>query len=74
VHRPEYYGIDKYDDAPDIPVEGTAELIIGKHRNGATGSVKVAFQKEFTRFENLQIGYEAPPNMPASADRDNPGF
>jgi replicative DNA helicase len=30
-----------------------AELIIGKQRNGPIGTVKLAFLKEFTRFENL---------------------
>ncbi len=33
--------------------EGTAELIIAKQRNGPTGSVNLAFLKEFTRFENM---------------------
>ncbi len=32
---------------------GIAELIIGKQRNGPTGTVKLAFIKEFTRFENV---------------------
>jgi replicative DNA helicase len=33
--------------------EGTAELIIAKQRNGPTGTVNLAFLKEFTRFENM---------------------
>ena len=33
--------------------QGTAELIIGKQRNGPTGVVPLAFLKEFTRFENM---------------------
>ena len=33
--------------------QGTAELIIAKQRNGPTGTVNLAFLKEFTRFENM---------------------
>ena len=33
--------------------KGIAEIIIGKQRNGPIGSVKLAFLREFTRFENL---------------------
>ncbi len=36
--------------------KGLAELIIAKQRNGPTGSVKLAFLKEFTRFENYYSG------------------
>ena len=37
--------------------QGVAELIVGKQRNGPTGVVKLAFIREFTRFENLaEIG------------------
>jgi replicative DNA helicase len=33
--------------------EGKAEIILAKQRNGPTGSVNLAFLKEFTRFENM---------------------
>jgi replicative DNA helicase len=33
---------------------GIAEIIIGKQRNGPTGSLKLAFLKEYTRFENYE--------------------
>jgi replicative DNA helicase len=33
---------------------GIAEIIIGKQRNGPTGTIKFAFLREFTRFENLE--------------------
>ncbi|HEY2865628.1 MAG TPA: replicative DNA helicase [Pyrinomonadaceae bacterium] len=36
--------------------KGMAELIIAKQRNGPTGTVKLAFLKEFTRFENYYGG------------------
>ncbi|HEY2391371.1 MAG TPA: replicative DNA helicase [Candidatus Angelobacter sp.] len=47
IFREEVY---KPDD-PDL--EGKAELIIAKQRNGPTGVVKLAFIKRSTRFENL---------------------
>ena len=52
LHRPDYY------DPNDQP--GTAEVIIAKNRNGATGSVKLTFLKNFTRFENLSNLAEPP--------------
>ena len=35
------------------PDAGTAELIIAKQRNGPTGTVRLAFLREQTRFANL---------------------
>jgi replicative DNA helicase len=35
---------------------GLAEIIIGKQRNGPVGTVKLAFLKQYTRFENLERG------------------
>jgi replicative DNA helicase len=32
---------------------GVAEIIVGKQRNGPTGMLKLAFIKEYTRFENF---------------------
>ncbi|MGE0448121.1 MAG: replicative DNA helicase [Vicinamibacterales bacterium] len=52
------YREDQYADksAPPSDASGTAELIVGKQRNGPTGVVKLAFIREFTRFENLAPG------------------
>jgi replicative DNA helicase len=41
---------------PGSDDQGVAELIIGKQRNGPTGVVKLAFIREYTRFENLAMG------------------
>jgi len=46
LFREEYY-------TPTEENRGIAEVIIGKQRNGPTGTVKLAFIKEYTRFENL---------------------
>ncbi|MFI5118015.1 MAG: replicative DNA helicase [Terriglobales bacterium] len=47
IFREEVY---KKDD-PDL--EGMAELIVAKQRNGPTDMIKMAFVKRYTRFENL---------------------
>jgi replicative DNA helicase len=39
---------------------GVAEVIIAKHRSGATGAVEVAWQEEFCRFEDLSRREETP--------------
>ncbi len=46
IYRDEVYDEDSSD-------KGTAEIIIGKQRNGPIGKVRLAFVGEFTRFENL---------------------
>ncbi len=53
IYRDEAYA-DK--NAPPADTQGVAELIIGKQRNGPTGVVKLAFIREFMRFENLATG------------------
>ncbi|HKJ65862.1 MAG TPA: DnaB-like helicase C-terminal domain-containing protein, partial [Desulfopila sp.] len=47
------YRDEVYNKAEDNPDRGTAEIIIGKQRNGPTGVVKLTFLKEFTMFENM---------------------
>ena len=44
------------DGQPNTEDQGVAEIIVGKQRNGPTGTAKLAFIKEFTRFENLAHG------------------
>jgi len=47
LYRPEYY------DRNNPELENKAKLIIGKQRNGPTGTVQLAFLKSSTRFETL---------------------
>jgi len=52
VYRPaQAMGVDRDRDGNDI--SNLAEIIIAKQRNGPTGSIKLAFVREFARFENL---------------------
>lgn len=55
VYRPEFYGVNTFPD--HSPAEGLAEIRILKHRNGPTGDRKLAFLKEFARFENLEARF-----------------
>ena len=50
IYRDDYYNKDSKEP-------GVAEVIIGKQRNGPTGTVKLAFLKPLTKFESLASGY-----------------
>jgi replicative DNA helicase len=54
IYRADQYRNDEGE--PNLEAEGVAEIIIGKQRNGPTGTAKLAFIKEHTRFENLAHG------------------
>jgi replicative DNA helicase len=49
IYRDEVYN-------PDSPDKGTAEIIIGKQRNGPIGTVRMTFMGQFTRFDNYAGG------------------
>jgi replicative DNA helicase len=59
LYRPEYYYGPTDKDGNNL--EGMAEVIIGKQRNGPTGKVDLVFHKEFTRFESFTRRAEGPP-------------
>ena len=48
IYRDEVYNEDSSD-------KGTAEVIVGKQRNGPTGTVKVSFIDKYAKFDNLDI-------------------
>ncbi len=51
IHRPEYYGF--MEDEEGNSLAGLAEIILSKHRNGATGDIKLRFEKEMARFSDF---------------------
>jgi replicative DNA helicase len=52
IYRPELYNLEP---------KGVAEIIVAKQRNGPTGTDKLAFKKEYKRFENMARIEEAGP-------------
>jgi replicative DNA helicase len=55
IHRPEYYKFLEDDRGNDL--RGLAEIIVAKHRNGATGDIWLRFKSEFARFQNLDDNF-----------------
>ena len=51
IHREEVY-------QPSPENDGRAEIIVAKHRSGPTGSVHLAYNPMFTRFEDMARGFE----------------
>jgi replicative DNA helicase len=59
LYRPAFYRTRKEDEL-DEPEDNTTEVIIGKQRNGPTGTVHLAFLREYTRFEDQEREREFP--------------
>ncbi|MDL1913542.1 MAG: replicative DNA helicase [Bergeyella sp.] len=58
IFRPEYYKITHWDNDPEgeeTPTENQAEIIIAKHRNGATADVRLSFLKNIAKFGDLEM-------------------
>ena len=51
LYRPEYYKITV--DEEGMPTQGMSEVIIAKHRNGSTGTVKLKFIGKYTKFADF---------------------
>ncbi len=70
VHRPEYYKIEKFEDGS--PTENIAEIIVGKQRNGPTGTARLFYDNTLAKFANLSYHHsefeehEEPPFVPYS--------
>jgi len=50
IHRPEYYNLME-DEAG--PTQGIGNIIIAKHRNGSTGTIRLKFIGKYAKFDNL---------------------
>ena len=79
IFRPEYYKIALWDNDPEneqTTTENQAELIIAKHRNGATADVRLSFYKSFAKFADIDLfgtGYGYQPSSFGQQDEPS-GF
>ncbi len=75
IHRPEYYGITEDDSGNSLI--GVAEIIIAKHRNGATGDVHLSFKKELAKFSDMETnfndGFGAPKTFSSKMNEEDDG-
>jgi len=86
IHRPEYYTRSS-EDAEGNDIRGLAEIIIAKHRSGATDTINLRFVNRFARFENWneqgettmgentyqsKMNMGAPASLPTPAGPDSP--
>ena len=70
IHRPEYYRIYN-DDKTGKDLRGLGQIIVAKHRNGATDEVWMRFIGKYAKFQNENEGfedniYDSPTPQPAS--------
>lgn len=54
LYRPEYYGIDTWDDYSNESTSGEAEYIVSKNRNGALVRNRMKFEAKYTLFSDLE--------------------
>ena len=57
IHRPEYFGMTEDDSGNSLL--GVAEIIIAKHRNGATADVHLRFKKELAKFSDMETQFDS---------------
>jgi replicative DNA helicase len=68
IYRDEVYNREEDLDESAESNAGEAELIIGKHRNGPIGTVKLIWQAQFARFQSRAPEYAAIPGPPRDSE------
>ena len=64
IYRPEYYGIDEWDDEQRTSSLGQAEFIVAKHRNGGLDNIRLKFIGHLGKFDNLE-DFDSPYEFPS---------
>jgi replicative DNA helicase len=67
IHRPEYYHLYN-DDKTGKDLRGLAQIIVAKHRNGATDSIWLRFRGKYAKFQNEDEAIDADEMSPISTD------
>lgn len=62
LYRPEYYGLMTDENGESLV--GIAEVIVAKHRSGGTGTARLKFIGQYTKFENQNEYYQNDPIKP----------
>ena len=52
IYRPEYYHMDVFEE-DQTPAAGLAEIMFEKNRHGSNGNIRVRFQKQYTKFSDV---------------------
>ena len=68
IYRPEYYHLETFDD-DNTPSAGLAELIVAKHRNGATKSIRLRFIADYAKFCDITTDQINVPEGPIPTPR-----
>ncbi|ALM21956.1 replicativone DNA helicase [Nonlabens tegetincola] len=71
IYRPEYYGLEEWDDDDRGPTKDQGEFIVAKHRNGATDSIRLKFLGKFGKFDNLDDFFSSPQEIGSKMNAAN---
>ena len=70
IHRPEYYHLYN-DDKTGKDLRGLAQIIVAKHRNGATDSIWLRFRGKYAKFQNEDEAVDADEMMPMASSAES---
>ncbi|WP_144894627.1 replicative DNA helicase [Lutibacter sp. Hel_I_33_5] len=59
IFRPEYYGMEEWDDDDHTPCAGQGEFIVAKHRNGGLDNIRLKFTGHLAKFSDLEESFSS---------------
>ncbi len=74
IYRPEYYGLEVWDDDEESNCLGQAEFIVAKHRNGGLDNLRLKFTGKFARFDNLEDDSDFTNEIASKMNMDDDDF